>query len=392
MNDCTHAPARQGGKSALQTVLESILARSEYRCLTAFKNGKPAGVMPVARTQSVANAIKWIESRASDHDIYITLNPLFSPEKGNCPWGGKDGSPVTRDVLCRHHILIDVDQDDSPDGKKQTDPTRTDIAIAKAEEIEQFLDAEFGKIARSFMGCSGRGAQLWIRCFTEIGTGPTAKVEEFVSILGDLFNGDGVHIDTGVNDLRRIARVCADGLTNHKPPIVTQCRLIKPAEDGHQLTLEDLSAFIEKYKRQPPATEEPENNSVQKIVPSKKPPASPVHYEETRIRGLLDWRCKTLLKCAYGDRRKGFMRALKHMAGLLTGHKVQHMQSEVITALSDALRSIRPETTDSDLQRMVDDIWVPNLDSPITIKGDDGSAINGATHHVNGRGNTERLS
>lgn len=366
------APLSKGDE--LKIVLQSIIQEEDkHHCLTFFTNGSSDGVEAVS-IKTIDKAIKEIENKSSRSDIYITLNPLVPPKDWRKPWSGVDGSPKTPDVLRRRHILIDVDQDDTEEGKKQTLPERIEAAQAVAEEIEAFIAHEFGRtIGRSFLGCSGRGAQLWIRCDIDAISTNTKKVEKFIELLGSMFNRDGVHIDTGVNDLRRVARVCADGLFNYKGGVSFHrwpCKLLKASEDGYRLTIEDLDGFIEKYDNPSPGLEVASQPSVHRTEKSLHASTAPRSNDEARVKGIMNWCCKQIEAATYGNRRKSFQRALKHMAGLLSGHSVQHMEAEVISALSVALQSVRPETTEADRLRMISDIWDPNLATPITILGD----------------------
>lgn len=355
----------------LKTVLTDIIQDSSaWHCLAAFKGNKPAGVC-VARGGTVDNAARWIRAKAKTHDIYLTLNrlkpPSMDPEK---PWSGSDGSPTNQDVERIRHVFVDVDQDDGPDGKKQTLPERIETAKRKAVEIEAFLQDEFGSVGISLLGCSGRGAQLWLRADLPATSASTKTIEAFVATLGGLFNGEGVHIDTGVNDLRRIARVCVSGLFNVKTGTAYPCERLQGAKEGRGITRRDLEAFVEKYGPKPESQESPLGVDSRDSSPVRTNDTPRTGHKQSdantaRIRGLYGYARSHIEQSAFGDRRKSFQRMAKKFSGHLREYRLEWMTSEVQGVLIDALKAKRPETSDSDIAGMIRDIWDKADPTPI---------------------------
>jgi len=376
----------------LKTVLKAIIEDAKsYHCLAVFKGNKPAGVHPV-RGGTIEAAAKWIKAKAKDHDVYLTLNRLKPPSVNpGKPWSGSDGSPINADVERIRHVFVDVDQDDTPEGKKQTIPERIEVAIQKAKDIEAFLQEEFRSVGISLLGCSGRGAQLWLRADIPATPASTKTVEAFIATLGSMFTGEGVHLDTGVNDLRRIARVCASGLFNVKTETAWPCSLICGPKDGKRLTLRDLEGFIEKYGAKPEGSESPlgidsspmsttkadlgvglssvapEANTGDLEAGNHDTPLAILEARKSadRIRGLLPYGESEILKSVHGDRRKAFQRMLKKFSGHLKYYGLGYMTGEVQGVLIAALKDHRKETTDQDIAGMIRDIWDKADPTPI---------------------------
>ena len=363
--------ANEGDLQEVKTVLKAIVEDpNSWHCLAVFKGNKPAGVHPV-RGGTIEAAAKWISAKAKDHDVYLTLNRLKTPSPNPVkPWSGSDGSPINADVERIRHVFVDVDQDDTPDGKKQTLPERIEKAKEGAELIEAFLQDEFGSVGISLLGCSGRGAQLWIRADIPATSASTKTIEAFIAILGTMFNGAGVHLDTGVNDLRRIARVCASGLFNVKTGNAWPCSMIHGAKEGKRLTLTDLEAFIEKYGAKPESSARPLERDSRHLSTMKADQGVGIRAKQSeanpaRIRGLYEYGRGEIFRSVFGDRRKAFQRMLKKFSGHLQHYHLEHMTGEVQGVLIEALKQHRPETTDQDIVKMIRDIWDTAGPTPI---------------------------
>jgi len=354
----------EDGLQELKAVLADIIQESDaWHCLAAFRDGnKASGVLSVSR-ESIDNAVRWIKTKAKTHDVYLTINHLKQPStKPGKPWSGKDGSPTNQDVDRIRHVFIDVDQDDAPDGSKQTLPERTETAKKLAVDIEAFLQDEFGGVGISLLGCSGRGAQLWLRADLPAESASTKTIEAFIAILGEMYNGEGVHLDTGVNDLRRIARVCVSGLFNVKTGTAYPCELLHGAKEGRRITREDLQAFIEKYGLNQESPEKPLAFDSGDSSPSRTDTThthNPTQSEANavNVRLLFNYARKHIGDSAHGDRRKSFQRMLKKFSGHLQHYRLEWMTSEVQGVLIEALKAKRPETTQADIDGMIRDIW-----------------------------------
>ncbi|MGI9075057.1 MAG: phage/plasmid primase, P4 family [Bryobacteraceae bacterium] len=180
--------------------------------------------------------------------IYFTLNPvhpaLLARAENQFIRGGKATSDD--DVLCRRHLLIDID----PQRPANTNSTEQehDAAIERARDIRYCLGEEGWPVP--LLGDSGNGAHLIYRLPEAFPNNEQGRclVKALLEEISNRFSGEGIEVDQTVHNASRISKLYGTGVIKGEVSEERPARWASIVDAPE--TLEPISAeIIEKFAR-----------------------------------------------------------------------------------------------------------------------------------------------
>ncbi len=147
-----------------------------------------------------------MERSGADDGCYVTVNPikpelLFRAPKNRVRRAGSGETTSDRDVLCRRHMLIDIDPV-RPAGISSSDAEHA-AAIDQARRVRDFMAARYWP--EPILADSGNGAHLLYPIELPVNDG--GLVQKTLGALSRVFSTPALKVDEKVFNPARISKV-----------------------------------------------------------------------------------------------------------------------------------------------------------------------------------------